>query len=209
MLEPLPGVLDSLLATGEAAPDALNMAGDYAYLGAGYYASLDAELGGERVWPTAEEALDAYVVPILADKARAAGLEVPSATLVTERFPAPPFLAWPVNPFSSKGELILDDAALAARRGGLTYAAKYAVYCQRLPATYRLDTVRVVVGRCEVPELETVARDAFAALHLPLARLRVIVSPEAYLLAAAEPLPFDELSETERSWISEVGRWRD
>jgi len=185
------------------------MAGDYAYLGAGYYASLDAELGGERVWPTTEEALDAYVVPILADKARAAGLEVPSATLVTERFPAPPFLAWPVNPFSSKGELILDEAGLAARRGGLTYAGKYAVYCQRLPDTYRLDTVRVVLGRCDVPELESFVRDAFAALHLPLARLRVIVSPADYLLAAAEPLPYHELNEGERSWIGEVGRWRD
>lgn len=205
VLEPKPGALTHLLGRDDVA---LNLAGDYGYLSAGYYASLDAELLGEEMAPTPEEALDAYVVPILAQKARLADIAVPDTTVVTDRFPPPPFLAWPVNPFSTKGELILDEAAIAERRGGLTYAGKYAVACQRLPADYRLDTVRVVVGRCAVPELAALAADAFRALRLPAMRLRVIVSAEAYLLAAALPLPFASLTDDERGWLEEVGTWR-
>jgi len=208
ILEPREGALRSVLGADADGVDALNLYGDYAYLSLGYYASLDAELAGERMLPTPEEALDAYVVPILADRARRAGIAVPDVTLVTDRFPAPPFFAWPVNPFSVKGELILDDATLAARRGGLTYAGKYAVACQRLPGDYRLDTARVVVGRCSVPEFAELAAAAFRALRLPSMRLQVVVSAEAYLLSAALPLPFASLNAEERGWLEEVGTWR-
>lgn len=208
ILEPLDGALRDVLGADATDVDALNLSGDYAYLSAGYYASLDAELAGERMLPTPEEALDAYVVPILADKARRGGIAVPDVTLVTDRFPAPPFFAWQVNPFSVKGELILDDAALAARRGGLTYAGKYAVACQKLPGDYRLDTARVVVGRCTVPEFSDLAAAAFRTLRLPSMRLRVVVSAEAYLLSAALPLPFASLTDEERGWLEEVGTWR-
>lgn len=208
IVEPHPGALDGVLGEAAGDVDALNLAGDYTYLSAGYYASLDAELRGERMLPTPEEALDAYVVPILLEKARQANMAVPTATIVTDRFPAPPFLAWPINPFSTKGELILDAATLEARRGGLTYAGKYAVACQRLPADHRLDTVRVTLGTCDVPELADLASEAFRVLRLPLMRLRVIVSAEAYLLAAVGPLPFEELTADERLRIDGVGTWR-
>lgn len=208
ILEPFPGALRGALGPAGDEVDALNLAGDYGYLSDGYYASLDAELAGERMLPTPEEALDAYVVPILMDKARGAGIAVPEATLVTDRFPAPPFVAWPVNPFSTKGELILDAATLAARRGGLTYAGKYAVVCQRLTHDDRMDTARVVLGRCAVPELAELAAACFRALRLPAMRLRVVVSIEAYRLAAVEPLPFATLTPEERGWLSEVGTWR-
>jgi hypothetical protein len=205
LLRPRDGALP--LEGDDEPPDLLNLSGDYGYLGAGYYASLDAELAGLRVWPTTAEALDAYVPPILAARARQLGLPVPAGTLVTDRFPPPPFLAWPVHPFSHKGEAILDPATLTARRTGLTYAGKYAVWCQRLPEDHRIDTVRAVLGRCSVPELEHLAVAALQRLHLPLARLRVIVSAEAYLLAAVEALPLGDLDEPERAWVEEAGTW--
>lgn len=207
-LIPDPGALEPFLGSGAAEVAALNASGEYAYLDAGYYASLDAELAGEVVLPSPEEALDAYVVPIMLDKARRAGIEVPVATLVTDRFPEPPFFAWPVNPFSNKGELILDVASLEARKGGLSYAGKYAVLCQRLGHDYRLDTARVVVGRCSVPEFAELAREAFRILRLPLMKLRVIVSADAYALSGVEPLPLTSLTGEERGWLEELGTWR-
>src|SRR5690554_7885814 len=98
-----------------------NLSGDYTYLTSGYYASLDAELDGLSVLPTTGEALDAYVVPIAMEKARHAGIAVPPSEIVTERFPPPPLLAYPINPFSSRGELLLDAEAIESRRKGLTY----------------------------------------------------------------------------------------
>lgn len=184
----------------------VNLAGDYTYMTSGYYQSLDAELAGRRVMPTTQEALDGYVVPIALEKARAAGLDVPDYELVTDRFPEPPFLAYPVNPFSSKGELITDAQMLQERRRGLTYTGKYAVLCQRLPHDYRIDVVRSVMGRCLVDEYEGFAREVFRVFRLPLARIRVIVASTAYLLSALEPLPRDALTLREKELLE--APWR-
>lgn len=185
-----------------------NMAGDYGYMSSGYYRSLDAELQGLHIMPTTLDALDAYVVPIAMEKARLADLPVPTYHLSTSRFPAPPFMAYPVNPFSSKGELVADHEQLTARRNGLTYTGKYAVLCQVLPEDHRIDVIRCVLGRTSVPDYEAFARALFDTFHLPLARVRVIVTPRAYLLSAFLPLPLEELSPEETALIEEVGAWR-
>lgn len=188
--------------------DVANLAGDYSYLTSGYYASLDAELAGLTVLPTTADALDAYVVPIAMEKATHAGIAVPEHEIVTDRFPPAPMLAYPVNPFSWKGELLLDDAAVESRRKGLTYTGKYAVLVQHLPHDHRIDVLRVVMGRSLVPEYETLARVLFETFRVPLMRVRIVVTPKAYQLSAIEPLRFDELVAEERSCLEGLGTWR-
>ena len=188
--------------------DVANLTGDYSYLTTGYYASLDAELAGLKVLPTTADALDAYVVPIAMEKAHLAGLPVPTHEIVTDRFPPAPMLAYPVNPFSWKGELLLDDAAVESRRKGLTYTGKYAVLVQHLPHDHRIDIVRIVMGTSLVPEYEALARRLFEVFRLPLMRVRIIVTPKAYLLSAIEPLRFDELMAEERACLEGLGTWR-
>jgi hypothetical protein len=183
--------------------DYLNLAGDYGYMSTGYYASLDAELAGDTVLPTTAEALDAYVVPIAMEKARQKGIATPDHELVTERFPPAPFMAYPLNPFSLRGELIVDSESLEKRRKGLTYTGKYAVLCQLLPADYRIDVVRCVLGRSLIDEYADFSRAVFQAFRLPLARMRVIVAYDAFLLSALEPLPYSELTLREKALLQE------
>lgn len=197
---------------GAAAPgvkaDVANLSGDYTYLTAGYYASLDAEHAGLNVLPTTAQALDAYVVAIAMEKAHLAGIAVPEHQIITDRFPAPPLMAYPINPFTLAGELLLDDAAIGARRKGLTYTGKYAVLAQSLPDDYRIDTLRLVLGRTLVPQYEEFGAVLFETFGLPLMRVRVIVTPKEYMLSAIEPLPFGQLSQDERSLLEGMGKWR-
>lgn len=192
-------------------PDAVpvygNMAGDYGYLSTGYYASLDAELDGVAILPTPSEALDAYVVPIAMAKARLAGMLVPDFHIVTDRFPPPPLLAYPINPFSSKGEVLPDAAAIDARRKGLTYTGKYAVLVQELPGDHRIDLVRCVLGRTSVAEYALFAQAVYEVFRVPLMRVRVIVTAKTYLLSAIEPLPFGQLTPEERAELEMQGTW--
>ncbi|MFN2322901.1 MAG: RimK-like ATPgrasp N-terminal domain-containing protein [Trueperaceae bacterium] len=192
---------------GPSTPVRANLVGDYTYLTHGYYASLDAEQRGEAVVPTAAECLDAYVVPIALKVARHAGLPVPEAQLVTDRWPAPPLLAYPVNPFSSRGELLPDAAAIASRRNGLTYTGKYPVLCQTLPHDCRIDVVRIVLGTTAVPEYASFATEVWTAFRVPLMKVRVIVSRDAYHFSGIEPLPFKTLTIDERR-VLEEGVWR-
>lgn len=194
---------------GAVVADLANMDGDYSYLTSGYYRSLDGELQGLRLIPTSADALDAYVVPIAMEKALASGLPVPAFHIATSRFPATPMMAYPVNPFSTKGELLVDADALEARRKGLTYTGKYAVLCQELPEDYRIDVVRCVLGLTVVPEYEAFAQAVFETFRLPLARVRVIVTAKAFLLSAIMPLPFAELTPDERELVQRMGTWRD
>jgi hypothetical protein len=184
-----------------------NLTGDYTYLTDGYYHSLDLEQAGEQVVPTAAECLDAYVVPIALSKAQGAGIAVPRSQLVTDRFLAPPLMAYPVNPFSSRGELLPDIATIELRRKGLTYTGKYAVLCQALPDDFRIDVVRIVVGTTTVPEYEAFARALWVTFRLPLMKVRVIVVKDAYLLSGIEPLPLRQLAADERRIVEEVGEW--
>ncbi len=186
-----------------------NLDGDYGYLSTGYYASLDAELAGLEVLPTTTEALDAYVVPIAMHKARLAGMAIPEFHIVTDRFPAPPLMAYPINPFSSKGEILLDSAAIEARRKGLTYTGKYAVLVQQLPADHRIDVVRCVLGQTLVPEYSLFAQATYEIFRLPLMRVRVIVTPKEFLLSAIEPLPYKKLTPDELALIGSMGTWQD
>jgi len=184
-----------------------NLVGDYTYLTDGYYHSLDLEQAGEQVAPTPAECLDAYVVPIALAKAERAGMTVPRSQLVTDRFLAPPLLAYPVNPFSSRGELLADAAAVEARRKGLTYTGKYPVLCQTLPHDFRIDVVRIVLGCTSVPEYEAFAQAVWALFRLPLMKVRTIVVNDAYLLSAVEPLPYRQLATDERRVVEEAGTW--
>ncbi|MEX2542833.1 MAG: RimK-like ATPgrasp N-terminal domain-containing protein [Trueperaceae bacterium] len=184
-----------------------HMGGDYSYMSSAYYEVLDAEMAGQRIIPTTLDALDAYVPPIAMERARLAGLLVPEFELVTERFPAPPFMAYPVNPFSSAAELILDSETLERRRNGLTYTGKYAALCQKLPSDYRVDVVRMVLGRCLSDEYREFAREVFGLFRVPLARVRVIVASHGYLLSALEPLPFESLTLNEKALLTGLGTW--
>lgn len=184
-----------------------HMGGDYSYMSSAYYEVLDAEMAGQKIIPSTSDALDAYVVPIAMERGRLSGLLVPEHELVTERFPAPPFMAYSVNPFSSAAELILDLETLEQRRNSLTYTGKYAALCQRLPDDYRIDVVRSVLGRCLVDEYEVFTRRVFEVFRIPLARIRVIVASEGYLLSALEPLPFESLTLNEKSLLTGLGTW--
>lgn len=184
----------------------LNMAGDYSYLSDGYYASLDAEFAGHRPLPTSADALDAAVVPIALAKAAAGGLAVPESDIVVDKL-SPPVLAYPVNPFSTRFELITDADELERKQRALTMTGKYAVLCQKLPGDYRIDVVRCVLGRSLIEEYRDFAEAAFAIFKLPLMRVRVIVTSDAYLFSAIEPFPWDTLTLNEKKLLQGLGQW--
>jgi hypothetical protein len=189
--------------------DYANLHGDYSYLLSGYYDSLDAELDGLNVIPTTQDALDAYVVPIAMEKAKAEELYIPEYEIITDKFLAPPIMAYPVNPFFSKGELITDAAALEERRNALSMTGKYAVLCQRLKGDYRVDVLRCVMGQCLNEPYEEFAAEVFRIFRIPLMRVRVIVVSKEYQLSAIEPLLYEDLTLNEKKLLNGLGSWQN
>lgn len=188
----------------------VNLEGDYSYLSDGYYRSMEAEHEGNRPLPTCEEALDAYVVPLALAKAKAAGIPTPEWEIANDTSTTirPPLIAYPVNPFQDEGQVITDTAGLAEGIKSLTMTGKYAVVCQRMPPDSRVDTLRLVLGRCTKPEYKQLAEQLWQTFHLPLARVKVIVTESQYLFSAIAPLREDELTLGEQAFVKEAGLWR-
>lgn len=172
----------------------------------GYYLSLDAELAGHTVLPTSAESLDAYVVPIALKKAQLAGIAVPEHAIRLDKL-LTPSLTYPVNPFSSKYQLVTPTSDHKAQLTAVTSNGKYACVCELLPEDYRIDTLRAVLGKSTIPEYKDFAEQLFELFRLPLMRVRVIVTSNDYLLSAIEPLPLAELNAAEQGFLEAAGGW--
>jgi hypothetical protein len=177
---PMPVLPDDLRAQGVF----VNLEGDYTYLGDGYYRSMEAEHEGMLAFPSPQAAIDAYVVPLALSKAQAAGIPIPE---------------W---------EIVNDQASLTEAFKSLTMSNKYAVVCQAMQADARIDTLRLVLGKCLKPEYADLAEKLWRTFHIPLARVKVIVTETQYLFSAIQPLKKEELTQNEKSIIKEAGLWR-
>ena len=189
----------------------VNLSGDYRYLTDGYYRSMQAEHEGLIALPGPQEAIDAYVVPLALAKAAAAGIDVPRWEIANDEpdaFPLP-VLCYPINPFQTDGQVITDPSALVETTKSLTMTGKYAMVCQEMLPDSRLDTLRLVLGRCLKPEYRELAARLWEVFHLPLARVKVIVTEDRYRFSAIEPLKREELTQNEKAILKEAGLWRD
>ncbi|MBA3710555.1 MAG: RimK-like ATPgrasp N-terminal domain-containing protein [Planctomycetes bacterium] len=203
---PNPALPDDLRAQGVF----VNLEGDYTYLTDGYYRSMEAEHEGLIALPSPAEALDAYVVPLALAKAEAAGISVPPWEIGNDNSLSfvPPLIAYPINPFQSTGQVIADPASLEEAVKSLTMSGKYAIVIQDMEPDSRVDTLRLVLGRCLKPEYAEFALDIWRTFRVPLARVKIIVTEKQYLFSAIEPLSKNELTQNEKAIVKEAGLWR-
>lgn len=184
-----------------------NMLGDYTYLTEGYYISLDEELNNTVISPTSEEALDAYIVPLAMEKAKLNDIPIPDYEIFSDKI-IPPVIAYPMNPYTSKFEIVNENDDLKRKFNAVTMSGKYATLCQKLPNDYRIDVIRSVLGKTLFKEYGYFSEKVFEAFKIPLMKIRVIVTHTKYLFSAIEPLNYDELTLMEKRIIEESGAWQ-
>jgi hypothetical protein len=188
----------------------VNLEGDYTYLTDGYYRSMEAEHEGLIAIPSPAECIDAYVVPLALHKAAGAGISVPPWEIAQDNSLgfAPPLIVYPVNPYQSAGQFIADALDMNETLKSLTMSGKYAMVVQHMTPDSRVDTLRLVLGKCLKPEYAELAQDIWRAFRIPLARVKIIVTEKQHLFSAIEPLPKNELTQNEKALIKEAGLWR-
>jgi glutathione synthase/RimK-type ligase-like ATP-grasp enzyme len=188
----------------------VNLEGDYSYLSDGYYRSMEAEHEGLLALPSPQGAIDAYVVPLALSKAKAAGIPIPEWEIVNDQAVSvmPPYVAYPINPFQDEGIVIADVAAQTEAFKSLTMSNKYAVVCQQMLPDSRIDTLRMVCGKCLKPEYAALAEQLWQTFQIPLARVKIIVTEKQHLFSAIQPLKREELTQNEKAIIKEAGLWR-
>ncbi|MBU1698504.1 MAG: RimK-like ATPgrasp N-terminal domain-containing protein [Candidatus Eisenbacteria bacterium] len=185
----------------------LNMAGAYDYLEAPYYVSQDHELEGRTVHPTCREILDAYVTPLLLEKAKLAGVPTPEF-YITNGYFEPPVVIDPINPFMSRSRTVMKHGREESIARSMTRNFTYAICCQDIPPGGQVRRFRSVLGWSSSPRFRSISRIVWELFHIPLATVRVIVTAEAgILLSDVSQLELTKLTEQELTHLDGRIKW--
>jgi hypothetical protein len=185
----------------------VNLAGNYDYLELPYYRSQDYEGQGEDIHPTCQEMIDAYVTPLLLEKAKLAGIGVPEYYISNGYF-EPPVVIDPVNPFMSRSRVVLKPGREHAVAKSMTRNFTYAICCQDLPPESHVVHFRVVLGWSSAVRFRQMSRYVWDVLRIPLARVRVVVTASGdILLSDISQLPFERLRPRERAHLEGLVTW--
>lgn len=188
-----------------------NFYGDYTYMHEGYYETLQSQLSGVNIHPSTQESLDAYIVAIAMEKAKAAGILIPEYMIVTDKTKVEkfPLIGYAMNPFSNNSYIIDNLQFYEHKIKSLTLSGKYLALVQKIPSDdYRLDTIRCILGTTSVNEYRDFAMTVFRVFKMPLMRVKVIVTQDNYYLSAIEPLDYDDLTINEKKMVDGMGEWQ-
>jgi hypothetical protein len=185
----------------------LNISNDYRYLKTGYYVSLHAEILGNPVIPSSENAIDAYRIPILL--LRASKAEIPVIPyLVTSSVKQMiseigfPMVVFAVNPFSYDGfRTAKNRSALyrAVKSLGMNY--KFAICVQ--PLKGEMLSFNSFFGKCEQKEnIQKISEKVYETFKIPVCKLHVQTIEDKVYLCGLQPLRKDEISSSGLGMIS-------
>ncbi len=207
MVEPVKPGIRGMLAYHPGEDCHVNLSGDYTYLDPGYDLSQDQQAASNPVHPTCREALDAYVVPVLLERARFARIPVPDYVVSNDYF-EPPALVYPINPFMTKSSEVWKSGHQDDISKSQTRNYTYAICCQKLPEGAKVVTFRAVLGYTAKPGHRPLAAAIWQSLRIPLARVVAILPKEGDLmLSAIRPLPAKELTSRECKHLDSILTW--
>ncbi|MBN2227112.1 MAG: RimK-like ATPgrasp N-terminal domain-containing protein [candidate division Zixibacteria bacterium] len=187
----------------------VNISGNYDYMELPYYLSQDLENDGKTVRPTCKEMLDAYITPLALEKARLAGIPAPEFYLTNSYF-EPPVVIDSINPFMIRSRVVHKNGMEKSVAKSLTRNFKYAMCCQEIPPEGEVKYFRSVLGWTTSSRYRAIAADIWNTFHIPLARIRVIVTPdERILFSDISKLPLEKLTKREMAFLQEQITWEE
>ena len=185
----------------------INLSGQYDFMEFSYYISQEMENAGLKVHPTCKEMLDAYITPILLEKAGAGGVAVP-AFYISNGYFEPPVIIDPINPFMIKSRTVISSKNTDAIAKSMTRNYTYAICCQELPQDSKVRKFRSVLGWSIQRQYRDVSAMVWDVFRIPLAVVRVIIqSNNEILLSDISPLPLKELTPKEFDYLKDKVRW--
>lgn len=172
----------------------------------GHYGSVEAEVAGVKVYPTIKESLDAYVVPLLMERASAAGIPVPEYYISNGYF-EPPAIVYPINPFMKKHSVVYKAGHVKRIAKSMTRNHKYAICVQKITDDVAIREYKCIMGTTTCDELQAMAAQVWELFHLPICTLRVIEDGKI-MLSAIEPCPLHELGSKELKLLRKANEWQ-
>ncbi len=188
----------------------LNVNNDYRYMKTGYYVSLHAEILGNSVVPTTENAIDAYRLPVLLIRASKNGVPV-MPHLVTDSVKqimaefSFPVVVFAVNPFSFICfQTVKNRTALYRAVKSLSMNYRYAVCAQLL--RNEIFSVKSFFGECSIEDdgVREIAKKVYETFKIPVCKLLLQRFDGEARLCGLQPLKLEEITPSDVDMISKI-----
>ena len=198
---------NNYIANSAEADYQINLYGKYDYMESAYFYSQDVEAAGLEIHPSCKEMLDAYITPIMLEKARTGGIPIP-AYFISNGYFEPPVIIDPINPFMIKSRTVLRSNNTDKIARSMTRNYTYAICCQELPAEAKVKKFRMILGWSTAKAYRELAMMVWDTFKLPLATIRVIVLKTGMILISdISHLPYDDLNDKEMAYLAGKIRW--
>jgi len=174
---------------------------DYSYKSEAYYHILSHELAGEPVCPSSRAVLDAFVVPVCLERAQNAGIPVADWGISQGYVPLPAVL-YGLNYFATASDyaIVRDNGQAQDVVRHITNRGKYPFCYQKISDSAEVVTCTAVFGRTagKCAAVDRYAEKIYDLFSIPLVRLVMVHSGNAYRLSSLAPMRYTHLSEEER-----------
>ncbi|MEM2568234.1 MAG: RimK-like ATPgrasp N-terminal domain-containing protein, partial [Candidatus Bathyarchaeia archaeon] len=182
----------------------------YRYMKTGYYVSLHAEILGNDVVPTTENAIDAFRPPVLLVRASKNGtpimpyLVTDSVKQIMAEFGFP-IVVFAANPFSFNGfKTARNRTALYRAVKSLSMNYRYAVCAQ--PLCGEIISVKAFFGECtcEDNNVKEIAKKVHENFKIPVCKLHLQRFAGKAYLCGLQPLKIGEITPLDIDIISKI-----
>ncbi len=181
------------------------IAESYSYKTEPYYTILSLENEGKQVRPASSAVLDAYVIPVCLERARAAGIPVCDWGISQAYVPLP-VIVYGLNYFASNDEfaIIRDNASAKDAIRHVTNNGKYPFCFQRFPEGSEVTSCVSVFGKTcgTCAAMAEYAEKVYNLFFIPLVRMVLVKTGGTYALSSLSPLRYSLLSDAERSLLT-------
>ncbi len=181
------------------------IAESYFYKTEPYYTILSLEHEGKRVKPSSSAVLDAYVIPICLEQAKAAGIPVCEWGISQAYVPLPAIL-YGLNYFatSAKYAIVTDNESAKDTIRHITNNGKYPFCFQKYPEQSEICSCTAVfgktIGACD--KVAAYAKRTYDLFSIPLMRMVFVRTGSSYALSSLSPIRYFRLTDGERTMLS-------
>jgi hypothetical protein len=178
----------------------------YGYKTEPYYTILDYEARGIKVAPTSRDVIDASVVPICLERARAVGVPV-CKWGVSQGYVPIPSIIYGVNYFSNTTDYSIVEDIVASKKviNHITNNGKYPFCYQELKEGHSMESVISIFGNTVDKErdITNIAKKIYEIFSIPLVTLVFIRVGEECFLSSLSSVKYSKMSKKERVILEE------
>ncbi|MBM7408342.1 hypothetical protein HNP85_000014 [Methanococcus maripaludis] len=181
---------------------------DYFYKTESYYKLISKEISGKnKVFPSSNDVLDAYIVPVALKRAELAGIPILQWEISSGDVPNPS-IVYSVNYFSDPSTYYIVKNREESRKISkhVTNCGKYPLCYQKVPENFEMVNFSIFFGEVctENENIKQIACKIYKTFKIPLINALFVIIDDKIYLSSLSPVNVSKLSKEEKSMIEKT-----